>query len=73
MGIHHMFQLPPWHASLGGFAFLYVGPDAILPLASAVAAVVGVLLLFWRYVVGLVRRTFRLFREKVSQAFSKNN
>src|SRR5205807_477541 len=38
----------------------YVGPDTVLPVASAFAAVLGAVLLFaksiWRYIVNLFRR-----------------
>lgn len=34
---------------------LYVGPDLILPLTSALAAIAGVLLMFWNRVMGFVR------------------
>lgn len=37
------------------FFLLYIGPDALMPVASALAAVVGLLLMFWRRTVGLVR------------------
>ena len=36
---------------------LYVGPDVLMPVASAVAAVVGFLLMFWRRVVNFFRAT----------------
>lgn len=36
---------------------LYVGPDVLMPVASAIAAVVGFLLMFWRRVVNFVRVT----------------
>jgi hypothetical protein len=36
--------------------FLYIGPDAFLPLTSALAAVAGVLMLFWQRVIGVVNR-----------------
>jgi hypothetical protein len=45
-------------AGLWTFIPLYVGPDQILPLASFLSAFVGVLLIFWRYVVGFVRRAW---------------
>jgi hypothetical protein len=35
---------------------LYVGPDVFLPLASALAAIGGFLLMFWQRLVGLVQR-----------------
>lgn len=37
---------------------LYFGPETYMPLASAIAAVVGVALTFWRRLVGFVRRIF---------------
>ncbi|MEJ2216525.1 MAG: hypothetical protein P8099_07900 [Gemmatimonadota bacterium] len=37
---------------------LYFGPETYMPLASAIAAVAGVLLAFWRRLVGGVRRIF---------------
>ena len=37
---------------------LYIGPDVLMPLASALAAVVGFLLMFWRRTVGFFRTIF---------------
>ena len=37
---------------------LYIGPDVFLPLTSALAAIAGVLLMFWQRIVGLVGRIF---------------
>ena len=37
---------------------LYFGPETYMPLASAIAAVVGVALTFWRRLIGFVRRIF---------------
>jgi hypothetical protein len=34
---------------------LYIGPDVLMPVASAVAAIVGFLLMFWRRTVGFVK------------------
>ena len=34
---------------------MYLGPDALMPVASAIAAVVGFVLMFWRRLVGAVR------------------
>ena len=44
---------------LGPSRMLYIGPDQILPLTSWLAGVVGVLLIFWRYVVGLASKLWR--------------
>lgn len=37
-------------------AVLYIGPDVFLPITSALAALAGVLLMFWHRVVGIVGR-----------------
>lgn len=42
---------------------LYFGPEVIMPLSSAVAAVAGLLLLFWNRTVGYVRRVLTRARE----------
>jgi len=34
---------------------MYVGPETIMPIASALAAIAGLLLLFWRRAVALIR------------------
>lgn len=41
---------------------LYIGPDVFLPLTSALAAILGVLLLFWQKVTALVGRLWRMIR-----------
>ena len=38
----------------------YLGPEVIAPVASALAAFGGVLLMFWRHIRGFVRRAVRL-------------
>ncbi|HEX9075740.1 MAG TPA: hypothetical protein VF932_08155 [Anaerolineae bacterium] len=38
---------------------LYLGPNTVLPLASILAAVVGLLLIAPRYFIGLIRKGFR--------------
>ena len=38
-----------------------------MPLLSALAAVAGVLMMFWRRVMGLVRKIFRFCRDKISK------
>ena len=45
---------------------MYVGPDMLLPLASALAAVTGLILLFWRKTVGFVRSAVQLLTSKFS-------
>jgi hypothetical protein len=41
---------------------LYIGPDVFLPLTSALAAILGVLLLFWQKVTALAGRLWRMIR-----------
>jgi len=47
---------------------LYIGPDVLMPVASAIAAIVGFLLMFWKRTVAFFQRIFaamgRLFRRK---------
>lgn len=38
---------------------LYFGPEVTMPLASAAAAVGGILLLFWRRFIGFLRMAVR--------------
>lgn len=49
------------------FITLYIGPETMLPLASALAAIGGVLLMFWQRFAAIVRRLWRMVlrREKV--------
>lgn len=44
---------------------LYIGPETMLPLVSALAAIGGVLLLVWQRFVGLLRKFWRLFVRKI--------
>ena len=46
-GVQH--SILPW-------VFLYIGPDAFLPLTSALAAIAGVALMFWNRLVGFARK-----------------
>lgn len=50
---------------------MYIGPDALMPLASAVAAIAGVGLMFGRRVVGFVRLTASSLSRKVSQMLAR--
>ena len=34
---------------------MYIGPDTLLPVASALAAIAGIVLMFWRRTVMMVR------------------
>jgi len=43
---------------------LYVGPDALLPLASILGAIGGAIMIFWRQVVGLARKVAGVFKRE---------
>jgi hypothetical protein len=36
-----------------------LGPETILPVASILASIIGVILMFWRLILGSIRRLFR--------------
>jgi hypothetical protein len=42
--------------------FAYFGPETMMPLASIFAAAGGVILMFWRNIVGFGRKLYRLVR-----------
>jgi hypothetical protein len=48
------------HVSLLSWVALYIGPDVFLPITSALAAVAGVLLMFWTKVVGLAKKLYQM-------------
>lgn len=41
---------------------LYIGPDVVAPLASALAAIGGAILVFWRQVKSAAQRVGSWFR-----------
>ena len=49
---------------------MYIGPETIMPLASVLAAVTGVLLMFWRRVVGVARMTMQAVTRTLSRLFA---
>jgi hypothetical protein len=50
---------------------MYIGPETIMPLASALAAVTGVLLMFWRRVAGIARMTYQAITRTVTRLFAR--
>ena len=40
---------------------MYLGPDVLMPLASAFAVVAGVVLMFWRKIVDFTRSVGQFF------------
>jgi hypothetical protein len=52
------FAIPAgWFSHL--FMLLYLGPETVMPLASAIAAVLGFVLIFWRFIMSSVKKMFR--------------
>jgi hypothetical protein len=49
----------PWHMPMAPTVFLYLGPETIMPVASILASIIGVVLLFWRLILGAAKRTYR--------------
>ena len=39
----------------GDLSIVYIGPDALMPIASVFAAVAGFVMMFWRRLVGALR------------------
>lgn len=37
---------------------LYIGPESVMPLATVVAAVIGVILILWRYVISFIKKAY---------------
>ena len=59
-------SLPIYNA--GPFAeplfFLYLGPQTVLPVASIIAALVGVILMFWRLILRFIKKLINSVRRK---------
>lgn len=51
-------------SALDGLLILYMGPETTLPLASAIAAIVGFLLIVWHRAVALVRKVWQFFTKR---------
>jgi hypothetical protein len=52
---------------------LYGGPETILPVASALAAIIGALLMCWRRAVGLARTLIQLCGRRESQLLNHHS
>ncbi|MBC7789980.1 MAG: hypothetical protein H7Z74_08535 [Anaerolineae bacterium] len=50
---------------------MYIGPDTLMPVASALAAIAGVLLMFWRRTVGMLRLGAQLLGQRISKLRGK--
>jgi hypothetical protein len=64
----HGLILPPGAERLWPFTILYFSPDSIMPLTSAIAGAIGILLIFWRQLARLARRAFRFVRARLQRS-----
>jgi hypothetical protein len=46
---------------------MYIGPDTLMPVASALAAAAGVALMFWRRLVGAVKLMAQAIVQRVGK------
>jgi hypothetical protein len=53
------------------FGLLYAGPDQLLPLASILGAIVGILMIGWQRIVGFMRSAFASVMHKVRPSRGK--
>jgi len=51
---------------------MYIGPETLMPLASAMAAIAGVLLLFWRKTVEFVKGGVHMVSRAFGRLFSRS-
>lgn len=46
---------------------LYLGPETIMPLASILAAALGLLLIVWRHIWGFMKKVYKFAYYKITQ------
>lgn len=51
---------------------MYIGPETLMPLASILAAITGVAMLFWRRTVGAARAGAELVSRTFSRLFGRS-
>ena len=51
---------------------MYIGPETLMPLASVLAAIAGVLMLFWRKTVHVVRSSYQFVSRALSRLFQES-
>ncbi len=67
-------QAAPWHPPfLADHAVAYLGPQTVLPLASVLAAAIGVILMFWRYIAATARKAFRTLFQRAAPDATPNS
>jgi hypothetical protein len=50
-------------AVLPAAILLYIGPDQTIPIASYLATLVGLVLIFWNKLLGVARRLIQKYKE----------
>jgi hypothetical protein len=70
--------LVPHHLAAGGSTLNsltvgYVGPDQMLPLMSALGAIVGVLLIVWHRFLAIVRKSWQWCVGKLQGAVARKS
>lgn len=51
---------------------MYVGPEVLMPLASVLAAIAGVVMLFWSKTVSAVRAGYRFVSRTLVRLFGSS-
>ena len=52
--------------------FAYIGPETMLPVASAFAAIVGAILVCWRWIIAFVMKGYRLIFRRSAETESES-
>lgn len=67
-------QAAPWHPPfIAGHIAAYLGPQTVLPLASVLAAAIGVILMFWRYIAATARKAFQTLFKRATPDGAPNS
>jgi hypothetical protein len=62
-----IFTFPPsFSLNILTGGLLYLGPDTIMPIASAIAAIIGILLIFWRAIFTRAKKLIRIGISKIT-------
>lgn len=62
-----IFAFPPtFSLNILTGGLLYLGPDTIMPIASAIAAIIGILLIFWRAIFSRAKKLIRIGISKIT-------
>ena len=51
---------------------MYIGPETLMPLASILAAIAGVLMLFWRKTVEIFKNSVQFITRTCGRLFSRS-